>query len=148
MKKIFLLLILILIMSVALFGCSKVIIEDTIDKFQKAVNNNDVDALNEVMSPDSDFDTVAEYETFLQFFDGFTPLEYKNLDININGNMADVNADAYYRNTPDPDSVLFVMKKVDNFFSFIFPDWRILRYYAWDDFNEPVWRKIKKLNIQ
>ena len=149
MKKISFLILILLILSISLFGCSKMVIEDTIKKFQDAVNKDDVDALKNVMSPDSDFSTVAEYNNFLKYFNGFKPLEYKNLDIDIDSNKANVNADGYYYNTPGTIQVLFVMKKVNNLFSFIFPDWRVYQYYdSLSGFDSPVWRKIKKLNSQ
>ena len=150
MKKI--LILLIIITSIFLFGCSKAAIENTINKFQDAVNNGDADALENVMSPDSDFYKTYTFDSFISDnFSGFTPLEYKNLDINIDSSSADVNADAYYLTDPlNPvkDDVLFVMRKVDNFFSFIFPEWKVYQYYDGGNFNRPndaVWRKIKNL---
>ena len=147
MKKILIFATLLLIMSIALFGCSKIIIEDTINKFQDAINNEDIDALKNIMSPDSDMSTVAGYEDIKVYFDGFIPLEYSNLDIDLNGNTADVNTDANYYNTPKTIQVLFVMKKTNNFFSFMFPEWKVYQYYdSLSGFDSPVWRKIKKLN--
>ncbi len=142
------LLFILLIAMFALFGCSEYIIEGTIKKFQDAINDEDPEALKEVLSPDSEFYVTGEFSTFIS--DNFSdkiPIEYKNLDIDINDNYADVYADEYYNiNEPTPlkDDALFVMKKVNNFFSFIFPDWKIYKFYNEGDFENPVWKKIKK----
>ncbi len=153
MKKYFLLP-LIIVVSFMLFGCSKIVIEETIRKFQEAVNNEDPEALKEVMSPESQFYITGEFDAFIQdnFVDNKIPVEYKNLDIDIGDTTADVRADEYYKidtSNPGHDEVLFVMKKVDNFLSFIFPDWKIYQFYNEgnlnkDDPNAPVWKKIKK----
>ena len=147
MKK-YMVLLLIVLLSFLLFGCSKLVIEDTIRKFQDAINNEDAEALKEVMSPDSDFYKTTTFEEFIE--DNFSqkiPVEYKNLDIDINDNLADVYADEYsLANTDHPEinEVLFVMRKVDNFFSFIFPEWKVYRFYNEGDFNNPVWKRVKK----
>ena len=155
MKKIFLLLILILIMSVALFGCSKVIIEDTIKDWENAINNNDPDALEKTISPDSDFYVTYTVNYLVgptnSYFYGFIPVNYYNLDINIDNSYANVYADATYKGAKVPGGVLFKMKKKEALLSFIFPEWKVYQYYDNGEFSSPddaVWRKIKKLNTQ
>ncbi len=135
---------LILIVVAGLFiSCAQGKIEDTIAAFETAVNADSTDDIQDVLSPDSNFYITGEFATFLDYFDGFRNVHYSNLDISTSGEDADVYSDGTYNNGSTPTEILFVMKREGGFLSALFGEWDVLRYYDFNDFNNPVWQKLK-----
>ncbi len=147
MKKITLLILTVVITIIPLLGCTQYYIEKTIDDWEKAINNGDDDALDDLSSPDSDFWVTWTAKDLIDiYFSGFTPVHYYNLNTSIDNPYADVFADATYAGVQVTGGVWFVLKKEETLLSFIFPDWKIYRYYDSHDpdtgeWSEPVWRK-------
>jgi uncharacterized membrane protein YvbJ len=145
MKRFFFPVLIFIALSLLLFGCQKAAIENAIDDFESAVNDDDADALDSVISSDSQFRVTNTFDDFLGYFDGFRPVSYSGLDIETDGPDATVDADASYNGTAQ--KVQFIMKRDEAFFAFLFPDWKVKEY--WDNNNtdgtlEFVWLKIKK----
>jgi len=144
MKRFFFPVLIFITFSLLLFGCQKAAIENAIDDFENAVNSNDTNALDSVISSDSEFRITNTFEDFLIYFDGFQPVSYSGIVIEQDGADATVDADATYKSTEL--SVEFIMKRDEAFFAFLFPDWKIKEY--WDDNNTEgtldfIWLKIK-----
>jgi outer membrane murein-binding lipoprotein Lpp len=145
MKRFAMVLVIVVISSAFISGCAKMAIEKTISEFEDAVNNMDAKALEDIMSTESTQTTVATYENFLKDnFSHIIPVDYKNLDIDINGRDADVYADATYIEGEIDDDVKFWMRREEALFSFLFPDWRIYQYFANGNFEDPIWLKTKE----
>lgn len=137
------------ILSLLAFGCSnEKAIEETLEDWEDAINEDDADALWDTVSPDSNFYDTQTSQQLLDYFDGFTPVKYSDEDIDIDKPYADVLADATYAGVPvtgDDGSVMFVMKKEEGFFSFLNPDWRVYKYYDNGEFDDPVWQKLQRM---
>lgn len=146
MKKITLLILTVVITIIPLLGCTQYYIEKTIDDWEKAINDSDADALENLLSPDSDFWVTGTFQEFLDYFEGNKPVHYSNLDISVNNPYADVYANATYKGVEVDGGVWFVLKKEEALLSFLFPDWRIYQYYDFGDWSNPVWRKLQHLN--
>ncbi len=132
------------ICSMLALGCAKVAIESAISDFEDAVNNDSTSEIQDVMSPDSDFYVTATFSEFLDYFDGFRDVAYSNLDIEIDGRDATVYSDGTYNSGATPVDVLFWMRREEAFFAFLFPDYKVYRYYDFGDFSTPVWQKLKE----
>lgn len=133
--------------SVFISGCAKMAIEKTISEFEDAVNKEDAEALEDIMSPDSDFYVTATFDTFLDYFDGFRDVKYNNLNIDVDGRDAEVYADGTYNLGEQgeiTEGVLFWMRREEALLAFIFPDYKVYRYYDLDNFSDPVWQKLKE----
>jgi len=137
---------LLLLFTISLFGCSKMLIEQTIEDFEKAVNEDNAAALKETISEESEYSTAINTEEWFQYlldyFQGYD-INYYNYDISINGSNADAYVYADFDSTTE--EALFVMKKKEALFSFIFPDWKIYQY--WDTNNtaetlDNIWKKL------
>jgi len=135
MKRIMVLLL--LLFAVSLFGCSKMLIEQTIEDFEKAVNEEDIDALANTISEESEFSPAINKDLFQhlwEYFNGFIPVNFYNYNISIDGSDADVYTDADFKEIEV--KAKFLMRKNQAFFSFLLPDWKIYQY--WDNNNESI----------
>ncbi|KPJ88588.1 MAG: hypothetical protein AMS17_04855 [Spirochaetes bacterium DG_61] len=120
-------------------GCAKTAIKNTISDFEDAINDEYAPDLLDTLSPDSDFILSDPDATgFLFYFQssGYIPVNYRNLDISVDGGDADVFSDGTYAGAPT--DVKFWMRKEGGLFS---ADWRVFRYYDNGDFSTPVWRR-------
>lgn len=140
--------ILLFAISLLFFGCSnEMMIEKTIDDWTGAINNNDVEAMEDVLSPDSDYYITLTANYLVgdplddPYFEDFTPVSYALGSIDIDVPYADVPATATYVGVPN--NAMFVMKREPGFLSFLFPDWKVYRYFDNGDFTTAVWRKPK-----
>lgn len=135
----------VIVLSISIFftlGCNKLAIETALADFEDAVNNNSASDLEDVMSPDSNFYITGAFQQFLNdIFGGNTPVNYTNLDINVDGSNATVLPDATYAGFPN--DVKFNMRKDESDSTFFSPSWKVYRYYDNDDFDLPVWQKLK-----
>lgn len=151
MKRIilFALIISLIIISIFILGCAQAAVETAITDFKTAVNNDSVSGIQNALSPESDFYITATFIEFLDHFDGNRNVHYSNLQTTIEGANANASADATYK-YGDPnaisDEVLFWFKRQNTLFAFLFPDYKVYRYYDSADFSVPVWRKIQKKN--
>ncbi len=146
MKRFFFPVLIFITFSLLLFGCQKAAIENAIDDFENAVNSDDANALDSVISSDSEFRITGTFENFLDYFDAFRPVSYSGISIEQDGSDATVDADATYKGTAT--SVEFIMKRDEAFFAFLFPDWKVKEY--WDTNNTKneltmIWQKIKSM---
>jgi uncharacterized membrane protein YvbJ len=145
MKRFAMVLAIAVISPVFISGCAKMAIEKTISEFEDAVNNEDQKKLKDVMSPDSDFYVTATFQEFLDYFDDFRDVNYKNLDIEVDGRDAEVYSDATYNSGNTRVTVLFWMRREEALFAFLFPDFKVYRYYDnLGDFSVPIWQKLKE----
>lgn len=133
---------LMLVIALLFAGCAKAQIENAIQDFEDAVNEDDTDALVGILADASLFkvgDPTFNINALLDHFDGFRPVTYSNLDIDVNGTEADVNADASLSGISE--DALFIMLKEGG-------DWKVREY--WDTNNvggnlEFIWHKIQRL---
>ena len=134
-----------IIVIVFFFSCSaEKAIEQTIQDFEDAANNNDLDAMEATLSSHSEWDITQLQSLVLNhLYPTYTPLEYTDLTIDVDKPHADVESTALYKSTA-PTTAWFVMREEEKFFSFLFPDWRIKEFYDLDDNATPVWKKLKK----
>jgi len=147
MKRYILPVLILIIFSMLTFGCTKAAIENAVQDFEDAVNEDDFNALDDVISDDSQMRDIGETGIYglLDYFDDFRRVKYRNLDIEVDGSNADVNANATYIGFDQ--NILFKMKRDEAFFAFLFPDWKVKEY--WDNNNEKeeltmIWQKIKE----
>ena len=149
MKRTLLLLSLLImvITAVALLGCEnadveKLIaaVEKSISDFESAVNNDSVDQIKNALSPESSFYITGEFDTFLEYFDGFRPVAYSSYTINVSGESADAYASATYSGVPVDGGVWFWFKREIISLS---PSYKVYRYYDNGDWNNPIWKKIQ-----
>lgn len=135
-----------ILFSVLLFSCAEMAIENTISDFEAAVNIENISDIKETLSTESEMylgDT--EFQVFLDYFDIHRIVHYSSLDIAIDSRDADVYSDGTYNNGETPTYVWFWMRREEAIFAFISQDWRVYRYYDFDDFTvdiDEVWRKI------
>jgi hypothetical protein len=148
----FYLIAIVIVAGFLVLGCAQAMIENTIDDFEAAVNNRElegVDDLMEVLSEDSEMMAGGRpnVEYFhLVYFDGFTPVEYSSLDIELDGGYADVYTTADYGSDPNIE-VMFEMRRHG---FFLFPTWKVKQY--WDNNNidnnlEIVWQRLKAIKL-
>ncbi len=146
MKRFFFPVLIFITFSLLLFGCQKAAIENAIDDFENAVNSDDANALDSVISSDSEFRITGTFENFLDYFDAFRPVSYSGISIEQDGSDATVDADADYHGTAI--KAQFIMKRDEAFFAFLFPDWKVKEYWDTNNTNNElvaVWLKIKSL---
>jgi hypothetical protein len=126
-------------------GCAESSIEKLISDFDDAVNNDSESQIRDVLSEDSDWYIIGDFSTFLDNFDGDRDIAHSNFDMDIAGTRATVYSDVTYSGgaISASDSVMFWTKRDSGFLSFIFGDWKVLRYYDNYDFSDPLWRKIQ-----
>ncbi len=142
----------IIALSILIFiSCNQMAIESTISDFETAINDTDFAAgitpnntqdIKDTLSPDSEFYVTETFNALLLHFDGFDPVGYSNLNIDVDGSNADVTADADLAGIPE--DAKFVMRK-DSASTFFSPEWKIKQY--WDTNNvsenlEFVWKKL------
>jgi hypothetical protein len=134
------------------FSCDQMAIKSTISDFENAINDTDfivgINAENEqdiedTLSPDSEFYVTGTFSDLLNHFDGFSPVAFSNLNIDVDGSNADVNSDADLAGIAE--DAKFVMRKESDS-TFFSPEWKIKQY--WDTNNlsgdlEFVWKKLQ-----
>jgi hypothetical protein len=132
-----------LVMMVALLfaGCTKAKIEDAIQDFESAVNDYNQSALDSLLADASLFKATGPpgVAAFLDYFEGFRPVSYSGLDIDVNGSDADAHASASYAGSPI--SALFIMKKEGS-------DWKVREYHDTNNAQQTlqfVWHKVQEL---
>jgi hypothetical protein len=145
MKKSFIAIIALSFLVILFFGCSnEAIINQTIDAFQNAVNNNNLDGVKAALSPYCEYNiTEVQVEILNHLYGSYTPLSYTNRSISVNSPWADVTTTAKYHNTGDT-TAWFRMRKNDGFFSFLNPEWKIKEIYDLDNHTVPIWKKIQQ----
>jgi hypothetical protein len=128
-----------------LLGCADAAVESAISNFKSAVNANSADQLKNALSPESSFYITQEFETFLGYFDENRPVAYSNYTINVSGADADAYASATYDDPPVPVSggVWFWFKRDNTFLAFLFPSYKVYRYYDYGEWSTPIWKKIQ-----
>jgi uncharacterized membrane protein YvbJ len=131
--------------AILFFSCSnEAIINQTIDSFQNAVNNNNLDGVKATLSPYCDWNITGVQVEILNYLYGtYTPLSYTNRSISVNSPWADVTSTAKYYGTDDT-TAWFRMRKNDGFFSFLNPEWKIKEIYDLNNHTDPVWKKIQQ----
>ena len=118
-------------------------IEQTINDFATASNNNDVVLLNSLLSEDSQFwpGRPTTVEELLVYMNDASPITFSNLSITENGDDGTVSASAVYGFIgPTPFSVDFVMRRHDK-------EWKIKEYYDYKGVNPYVWLRIGRPEI-
>ena len=153
MKRTLLLLSLLITMiaAVALLGCANAAVEKSISDFKSAVNNDSVSQIKNALSPASSFYITGEFETFLGYFDGNRPVAYSGYTINLSGESADARVSATYASIPVTDGAWFWFKRENTFLSFLFPSYKVYRYYdGYNGFTDPdaIWKKVKSQRAQ
>ncbi|MBN2325391.1 MAG: hypothetical protein JXQ30_16805 [Spirochaetes bacterium] len=132
-----------LIAGAVLFGCADAAVKTAISNFTSAVNADSVDQVKNALSPESNFYITQEFGTFLDYFDGNRPVAYSNYTINVSGADADAYASATYSGVPVSGGVWFWFKRDNTFLSFLFPSYKVYRYYDNGDWTDPIWKKIQ-----
>jgi hypothetical protein len=128
-------------------SCDQMAIEDAINTFEDAVNDNSSTDMKNILSPDSQFYILGDWDVFLAYFGGQRPVEYTNLDINQDGENARVLTDATYNAVPVTGGVKFRMRKDNSESTFFSPSWKVYQYYDFGNFVEDtdaVWKKVNK----
>ena len=137
----------VIVLSISIFftlGCNKLAIETTIADFEDAVNDNNVNDIENIMSPDSNFSEAGTFQAFLDYFIGLRLVNYTNLDIDIDGSNSRVLSDGTYVGLAV--DVKFRMRKDESDSTFFSPSWKVYQYYDYGAFTEPddaVWQKLK-----
>ncbi len=138
----------IIAISILIFmSCDQMAIEDAITSFESAVNDDSSADMENILSPDSEFYITEEWGAFLDYFDGFRPVDYTNVDVNLDGDNARVTTDATYSGIEVPDGVKFRMKKDDSDSTFFQPSWKVYQYYDNGSFVEDtdaIWKKLNR----
>ena len=124
-----------------LLGCADAAVETAISNFKGAVNADSVTQMKAALSPVSDFYITQEFATFLDYFDVNRPVAYSGYTINVSGENADAYASATYSTVPVSGGVWFWFRRENTFLSFLFPSYKVYRYYHYGDWGDPVWRK-------
>ncbi len=137
----------ILAISILIFiSCDRMAIEDAITTFESAVNDDSSTDMENILSPDSEMYILADWNYVLDHFDGFRPVDYTNLDINIDGKNARVITDSTYDDVPVDGGVKFRMRKDESNSTFFQPSWKVFQYYEHGNFVEDTDAFWKKLN--
>ena len=138
----------IILISIIIFAsCDRIAIEDAVTTFENAVNDNSSTDMKNILSPDSQFYITAGWDAFLAYFGGFTPVDYTNLDINIDSDNARVITDATYNEVPVSGGVKFRMRKDDSDSTFFKPSWKVYQYYdngAFVEDTDAIWKKLNR----
>jgi uncharacterized membrane protein YvbJ len=137
-----------LVTSFILLGCANAAVETAISDFKNAVNNDSVSEIQNALSPASSFYITQEFETFLDYFDGNRPVEYSNYTITAEGANADAYANSTYSGVTVSGGVWFWFRREETFLSFLFPSYKVYRYYDNGDWNNPVWKKLQEIGSQ
>jgi hypothetical protein len=125
-----------------LLGCANAAVESAISNFQNAINNNSPSQLKNALSPDSDYYITQGWDWLLtDVFGGNTPVYYSNYTITVSGENADSYANATYAGLPVDGGVWFWFRRENTFLAFLFPSYKVYRYYQEGDWSTPVWRK-------
>jgi len=135
-----------------LLGCADAAVETAISDFKNAVNANSASQIKNALSPESDYYITGEFQAFLDDnFSGFIPVNYSNYTINVSGENADAYASATYATLPVDGGVWFWFRRENTFLGFLFPSYKVYRYYDSHDngsWSTPDWRKIQDLEAQ
>ena len=138
-----------LLSAVILLGCADAAVKTAISDFKDAVNANSVSQIKSALSPESDFYITGEFQTFLDYFEGAgRPVAYSGYTINVSGENADAYASATYDSVAVGGGVWFWFRREDTFLGFLFPSYKVYRYYDYGNWSDPVWRKIQDLEAQ
>ena len=137
-----------LLVTAILLGCADAAVETAISDFKGAVNADSVTQMKAALSPVSDFYITQEFATFLDYFDVNRPVAYSGYTINVSGENADAYASATYSTVPVSGGVWFWFKRENTFLAFLFPSYKVYRYYDEGNWVTPVWRKIQDLEAQ
>lgn len=147
MKRTLLILSLIITVITAgvLLGCANAAVESAISDFKNAINHNDPNQLKNALSPESDMYSAGGWEELLTdyFTEENRPVAYSGYTINVSGADADAYASATYQSVPVGDGVWFWFKRENTFLAFLFPSYKVYRYYDYGDWSNPVWKKIQ-----
>lgn len=145
MKRLIISIVIVLSISIFFtFGCDKLAIETAIADFESAVNDNNITDFKAVLSSESDFYITETWGDFLNYFSDFDPVNYTNLDIDIDGSNSRVLSDGTYVGLAV--DVKFRMRKDESDSTFFVPSWKVYQYYDYGAFTEPddaVWQKLK-----
>jgi len=131
-----------------LLGCADAAVESAISDFKAAVNADSKSQIENALSPASSFYITGEFETFLDYFNENRPVAYSNYTITAGGPDADAYASATYSGIPVSGGVWFWFKREETFLSFLFPSYKVYRYYDEGDWSVPVWKKIQDASAQ
>ena len=138
----------IIAISILIFAsCDQMAIEDAINTFEDAVNDDSSSDMENILSPDSQQYILSDWDTFLDYFDDQRPVDYTNLDINLDGENARVLTDATYSEVPVLGGVKFRMRKDQADSTFFMPSWKVYQYYDNGNFAEDtdaIWKKLNR----
>jgi hypothetical protein len=137
--------ILVIVASLFISCANERSIEQTINDFATASNNNDLSLLTGLLSPDSDFWAgglgMPNVEALLAYMNSASPISFTIQTPSVNGNDATVNASAVYGFIgPTPFSVYFVMRLHDK-------EWKIRQYYDYVGDPDYVWLRLGRPEI-
>jgi len=108
-------------------------IEGAIIGFENAINNDDVNSIQNILSPESQFYITGTFDAFLDYFDGFRPITFSNFDVTVDDLEAEVYADINFTGSIDEETYL-VMRKDSVYKGLLFPEWQVKEY--WDTNNQ------------
>jgi len=135
--------------AIILLGCADAAVETAISDFKSAVNANSPSALKNALSPESTMYITGEWVDLLDtYFSTNIPISYSNYTINVNGADADARVGATYKDRILEDGAWFWFKRENTFLAFLFPSYKVYRYYDSDNgFTDPdaIWRKIQEI---
>ena len=136
-----------------LLGCADAAVKTAISDFKGAVNANSPSALKNALSPESTMYITEGWNWLLtDYLDASNrPVNYSNYTINVSGENADAYASATYQSLPVDGGVWFWFKRENTFLGFLFPSYKVYRYYdGYNGFTDPdaIWKKIQDLEAQ
>jgi hypothetical protein len=154
MKRTLLLLSLLItvIAAVVLLGCANAAVESAISDFKNAVNHESPSELKNALSPESTMYITEGWDWLISdYFHGNIPVNYSGYSINVSGANADARVSATYASIPVTDGAWFWFKRENTFLSFLFPSYKVYRYYdGYNGFTDPdaIWKKVKSQKAQ
>lgn len=132
-----------------LLGCADAAVESAISDFKNAINAGSESQFKNALSPASDMYVTGEWVDLLNtYFGDNDPVAYSSYTINVDGENADAYASATYTGVTVSDGVWFWFKRENTFLAFLFPSYKVYRYYDYGDWVTPVWKKIQDLEAQ